>query len=225
MVFMPGMMATVFSARNTRKVRSALRLPRSAKPIVSAFNGFFRWKGHEDAVDENGENDEKAKERMHQHVDGNAADRVEGVQYPERFGGAEAKNEWQSTRVGTLVEEHVAEEDQLRAWRQVRWAPAGGRPLSCVFLANASLDALKGLASERPETVLRLWHRVMVVMVVVRLCCPALGVVEAKTGGSSLGATGGGGRATAQCRLRRLCHRHLHCSTVGTIGCPGGGGG
>ena len=29
---------------------------------------------------------------MHQHVDGNAADRVEGVQYPERFGGAEAKN-------------------------------------------------------------------------------------------------------------------------------------
>lgn len=60
--------------------------------LLSAFNRLFGRKSHEDAVDENGENDEKAKKGMHQHVDGHSADRVEWVQYPKRFSSAKAKN-------------------------------------------------------------------------------------------------------------------------------------
>ena len=60
--------------------------------LLGAFDALFRRKSHEDAVGENGDDDEKTEKRMHQHVDGDAANRMERVQDPKRLGGTKAKN-------------------------------------------------------------------------------------------------------------------------------------
>ena len=59
--------------------------------LLSTFDRFFRWKRHQDTVGQNGDDNEKAKEWMHQHVDRYAANRIEGIEYPQRIRGAKAK--------------------------------------------------------------------------------------------------------------------------------------
>lgn len=59
---------------------------------LGRFDRFVCFHSHQHAICKDGDNYKEAKERMDEHVEGHPSDRIERVQYIQRFGCREAKN-------------------------------------------------------------------------------------------------------------------------------------